>query len=1343
MRRRWLTGLLAVALVAAVGPASAAPNDDGQPAGAPSHYDATAPTGWMTSAATDRVQDIAQIGNTVYVAGTFAGIRPTRTGPITPRTNIAAFDATTGEPRAGFAPAVNSTVYTLEPSADGTRLYLGGSFTSVNGVAHNRVVAIDPSTGATVSGFNPNLGGGSVHSIVVRAGVLYAGGTFTTASGQARTGLAAFDTSGTGAPLSTWVPSANGTGGVLTIEASPDGSRLYVGGRFADVNGQPSTAYLAALHRATGVVDTSFAAQPGREVFDVLADERGLVWTALGGSLGRSDVYRAADGSLLTRHETAGDVETVEQVGDLIYLGGHDIGPTELEHIGVIDPAAPAILDAAEFDEPTTGGDGTWAIHSTGSALWVGGNVSGPYFGFAFYPSVPDPPDRVELLPVLSPWRYLDTAAAPSGWTAPAFDDSAWPTGPAELGFGDGGEATLLRSGRGTYSFRRTFTATDVASLTDLRLDLLADDGAAVYLNGTEVARVNLPAGPLSDGTRAVVGLSGNPEDSFTAFDVPSSALVEGTNTVAVEVHQNASASSDLSFDARFSAVRVAGPAPDTTPPSVPTGLTASGVTHQTASLSWNPSTDAVGVDHYEVRQDGALIGSPTQPTLSVIGLSPSTTYAFRVEAVDAAGNHSGLSPVRSVTTAAAPSAPVDLVARGATWRYRDDGWDGGNGAWRDTGFDDSTWRQGPAELGLDDGDEATVIGGRYLTTTHFRRTFTVTGASSITDLQLELLADDGALAFVNGTEVARDNLPSGPITSSTNAVAYRTGLAETQRTTFGLAPGVLREGTNVLAIEVHQASGSPDVSFDARLRATAGTSDTSAPSVPSGLASPARTATTVDLSWAASTDDRAVARYEVFVDGSSVGTTTGRTFTVTGLAPSSTHGFAVEALDAAGNRSGRSAPLSVTTLAGAPTSVQVIARGATWRYRDVGTAPPATWAQRTFDDNAWSQGSAILGREEGDEATVLAPGTGARWFRRTFPIAGASSVTALRLDLVADDGAVVYLNGTEVVRDNLPTGPLTADTLAAGYRTGAAERTVRTFTIPPSALVTGANVLAVELHQASGSPDASFDAALTATGAAADTTAPSTPTGLTSPARTSSSIDLSWTAATDDVAVQRYEVFRNGTSVGTANGTSFTVAGLAPSTSYSLAVEAIDAAGNRSARSNALNVSTTAAAGGPVTFIPRGDTWRWWNAATAPPAPWTSRTYDDTAWATGQAELGNGDGDEVTVVPAGYGTRWFRRGFTVSGAASVANLEIEVLADDGAVIYLNGVELARDNVGPGTVTADTLATDYRFGVAETQRHVYVVPASALVDGTNVLAVSVHQAYGSPDISFDLRLRSA
>ena len=406
-------------------PASAAPNEDGQPANAPSRYDAAAPTGWMTSAAGDRVHDIAQIGNTVYVAGTFSGIRPTRTGAVTARTNIAAFDATTGRAAHRLRPGAQRrgvrarAVARRHPALPRRRVH--------DGQRRGPQPARRPGspTGAVVPGFTPNLGGGYVRSIVLRTAILYAGRHLHL--GQRPGPAPARRVRHRRRPAHRWRPGRPRR--PVRAGCSPSRCRpTAAGSTSAAVSPRSTGSRRQRLPGRPRPGDRrrsipSFTAQPGREVFDVLADDRGLVWTAQGGALGRVDVYRAVDGSLLTRHETAGDAESVEQVGDLVYFGGHDIGPSELEHVGVIDPAAPAILDAAAFDEPTTGGDGTWAFHSTGRDLWVGGNVGGPYFGFARYPARPEAPARVELLPVLDPWRYLDTAAAPAGWRTVGFED--------------------------------------------------------------------------------------------------------------------------------------------------------------------------------------------------------------------------------------------------------------------------------------------------------------------------------------------------------------------------------------------------------------------------------------------------------------------------------------------------------------------------------------------------------------------------------------------------------------------------------------------------------------------------------------------------------------------------------------------------------------------------------------------------------------------------------------------------------------------------------------------------------------------------------------------------------
>ncbi|WP_108870178.1 fibronectin type III domain-containing protein [Aquimarina aquimarini] len=89
----------------------------------------------------------------------------------------------------------------------------------------------------------------------------------------------------------------------------------------------------------------------------------------------------------------------------------------------------------------------------------------------------------------------------------------------------------------------------------------------------------------------------------------------------------------------------------DTEPPSVPANLTASNITSNSVSLSWNASTDNVGVSGYDIYQNNSKVGSATTTGYDVNGLSPNTSYAFKIKAKDAAGNSSGYSAVKNVTT--------------------------------------------------------------------------------------------------------------------------------------------------------------------------------------------------------------------------------------------------------------------------------------------------------------------------------------------------------------------------------------------------------------------------------------------------------------------------------------------------------------------------------------------------------------------------------------------------------------------------------------------------------------------------------------------------------------------
>ena len=162
------------------------------------------------------------------------------------------------------------------------------------------------------------------------------------------------------------------------------------------------------------------------------------------------------------------------------------------------------------------------------------------------------------------------------------------------------------------------------------------------------------------------------------------------------------------------------------------------------------------------------------------------------------------------------------LVAAGAVWRYLDDGSNQGT-AWKEVGFNHSSWLSGPAELGYGDGDEATLVGfgpdqGNKFITTYFRHAFNVADPSQFAELRLELLRDDGAAVYLNGTEIARDNLQPGRLLTRSPAARFR------PRTKRGFSASwsiraCSSPDSNVLAVEVHQADpGSSDVSFNARL---------------------------------------------------------------------------------------------------------------------------------------------------------------------------------------------------------------------------------------------------------------------------------------------------------------------------------------------------------------------------------------------------------------------------------------------------------------------------------------------------------------------------------------------
>ncbi len=154
---------------------------------------------------------------------------------------------------------------------------------------------------------------------------------------------------------------------------------------------------------------------------------------------------------------------------------------------------------------------------------------------------------------------------------------------------------------------------------------------------------------------------------------------------------------------------------------------------------------------------------------------------------------------------------------------------------------------------------------------------------------------------------------------------------------------------------------------------------------------------------------------------------------------------------------------------------------------------------------------------------------------------------------------------------------------------------------------------------------------------------------------------------------------------------------------------------------------------------------WKYLDNGSDQGTAWRQLSFNDASWATGNAELGYGDGDESTVVSYGadpnnkYITTYFRKTFTIADTGAFTSFQIGVKRDDGVVVYVNGVEVWRDNIS-GTVSYTTLAD---ADAADDGNDVYnaTIPTSYFVNGDNVVAVEVHQfVANSSDLSFSLSL---
>jgi hypothetical protein len=370
------------------------------------------------------VMAITQVGNKIIAAGTFTSVSPSgsysNTADDLTRNRMFAFDATTGAIDPSFNPNLGGTVWSLD--TDGTYIYAGGSFTSVGGnAAYKRVVKLTAS-GAVVPTFAavPNK---VVNEVVVRGSRVYVGGGFTSvkvgATTSARGALAALDaTSGAVLPevnvpfTGIYDPAVGGTTNIKRFDMSPDGTRLVAIGNFSTVGGL-ARSQLAMLD--TGAPTTAVTAwgttrfdaahnncSSSFETFmrdiDFSPDGTYFVVSTTGAFAGGAGSGTMCDSS--SRWETTstsndpswisytgGDTTYgVAVTGSAVYLGGHmrwqnnpfqgdQAGPGAVPRPGIaaLDPVNGLPLS---WNPGRARGTGAQAMYATPAGLWVGSDTT-------------------------------------------------------------------------------------------------------------------------------------------------------------------------------------------------------------------------------------------------------------------------------------------------------------------------------------------------------------------------------------------------------------------------------------------------------------------------------------------------------------------------------------------------------------------------------------------------------------------------------------------------------------------------------------------------------------------------------------------------------------------------------------------------------------------------------------------------------------------------------------------------------------------------------------------------------------------------------------------------------
>jgi chitodextrinase len=709
---------------------------------------------------------------------------------------------------------------------------------------------------------------------------------------------------------------------------------------------------------------------------------------------------------------------------------------------------------------------------------------------------------------------------------------------------------------------------------------------------------------------------------------------------------------------------------PDATAPTVPAdlALTVRGTT--AIDLTWTGSVDpgtpgenTSGLVGYHVYKDGVLLTTLGVVTAySAVGLTAGTLYSFRISAFDAIGNESAQCAAVTATTDNAvtpgpdvtpPSVPTGLAVAVISTTELDLSWN----ASTDPTVANET-RSGLSGYKV-------YKDGSLLATLGVVTTYSATGLTPGTLYSFRVLAFDAAgnasaqCTAVTKTTTALDttapNVPTGlavavistteldlswnAATDPTVAGALTSGLAGYEvykdgslLDTLGLVTSYSATGLTAGTLYSFRVRAfDADGNASAQCTAVTGTTlalDTTAPSVPTGLALTVRGTDVIDLDWNASSDTTVggavtsgLAGYNIYKDGSlldTVGLVT--SYSASGLTANTLYSFRVSAFDVATNESAQCSAQTATTDSAAlnpdttppsvPTGLAVAVISTTqlnltW---NVSTDPTISGDTRSglAGYKVYKDGSllATLGGVTSYSATGLTPGTLYSFRVSAYDIATNESAqctavtnTTTALDTTAPSVptglAVAVISTTQL---NL-SWSASSDTVVGGaitsglsgykvYKDGSLLATLGTVTSYSATGLTPGTLYSFRVSAYDVATNESAQCtAVTGTTLALDTTAPSVPTGLALAVTGTSTINLSWNASSDTVVsgavtsgLSGYKVYKNGVLLATlGNVTSYGATGLTANTSYSFRVSAYDAAANESAQCTAVAATTDA----------------------------------------------------------------------------------------------------------------------------------------------------------------------